>query len=268
MSSHYIIRLINGQNPTYNVDCMIRDTDLYFVAFRRRLVLSPNEALLEEKRMQGMASSSEKKKNKTPQGRVPGWGTWYRFRGTDMEVPAFLDAQDSGISCMYGPKEQITPGGFTAAEDMLLTMATFQDNPVPSRDIMRACNRFSTMVCEPSRLRSMYREMMMRVSTGMDPHILSDLLWENITNWNQLGSEVLLGHLIGCLDSNYQLPEWCVTHHNLKTMDDLVGHHGEIMLIKHDLALMRGITEDEIKKLVQKAFHCNNGPADRQDPGI
>lgn len=32
-SSHFIIRLLNSAQPTYMVDCLVRDSDLYFVGF-------------------------------------------------------------------------------------------------------------------------------------------------------------------------------------------------------------------------------------------
>ncbi|XP_066396555.1 uncharacterized protein [Miscanthus floridulus] len=43
LSSHFILRLTDSEDQTYAVDCLVRDVDLYFVAFWRRLILSAEE---------------------------------------------------------------------------------------------------------------------------------------------------------------------------------------------------------------------------------
>lgn len=81
LSSFHIVRLVNGLNGRYRVDLLIRDTDLYFIAFRRELILT------EEEKRQGM---------------IGGWGRWNKFK--DEKVPDFLNARDIGIKSSYGKR--------------------------------------------------------------------------------------------------------------------------------------------------------------------
>ncbi|CAN6185237.1 unnamed protein product [Urochloa humidicola] len=82
-SSYFIIRLLDSNNPRYKVDLLFRDTDLYFVGFRRELVEEGEEVVVEEEEEvveeedeegteaiiieegnEGGGSKGEKKKNK------------------------------------------------------------------------------------------------------------------------------------------------------------------------------------------------------------
>uniref|UniRef100_A0A0D3GW84 rRNA N-glycosidase n=1 Tax=Oryza barthii TaxID=65489 RepID=A0A0D3GW84_9ORYZ len=273
-SSHFIIRIVNSEDPRYSVDCLIRDTDLYFMAFRRRLVLTleEEETLAEEIKRQEEAaesSSSKSKKHKSQKGmRKVGWGTWYSFKVTDvgMRVPDFLEAVYCGITNGYDNNDLLTPGSLTDLYDMLLTLGKFEDNPVPSQSFQRACYRVMTTICEPCRLRTMLKEIVNRFRYNLSGYTLSKSLMDDMRSWTQLGAVALDWHNRG--DSSFQLPDWCSKIHNVNNMEELIGKNGMVLLIRADEAKMDGLSEEEIDAISNKAKGRKNGPADRLDIGF
>jgi hypothetical protein len=69
-SSYFIIRMIDDEDETYKVDCLIRDSDLYFMGFRRWMMLN-------------------------------GWSSWYRFRELDMVLPNMFNAIELPVKSGY-----------------------------------------------------------------------------------------------------------------------------------------------------------------------
>lgn len=92
LSSHFIVRLIDSEASKYSVDCLVRDMDLYFVAFRRRLTLRADE------------DEQQHTKKNGKQCKASGWGTWYRLEDPKIQLPAFLNAQHSGVPAAYGQR--------------------------------------------------------------------------------------------------------------------------------------------------------------------
>lgn len=78
-SSHFIVRMIDDEDDKYQVDCLIRDIDLYFVGFRRHL----------KQIKEGLGDTT------------PGWSRWYRFKEDDMVLPDMFDAIKLPISSGY-----------------------------------------------------------------------------------------------------------------------------------------------------------------------
>lgn len=90
MSSHFIIRMEDDEDPRYRVNCLFRDTDMYFMGFQREIILSDEELQSEQQKNVRKAGSSMQKGFT---GRLPGQGDFYRFSGSDMSVPDFFNAK-------------------------------------------------------------------------------------------------------------------------------------------------------------------------------
>lgn len=76
-SSYFIIRMIDDEDETFKVDCLIRDTDLYFMGIRRWKILE-------------------------------GWSQWYRFMEPDMTLPAMFNAIEMPILSGYSGRYECT----------------------------------------------------------------------------------------------------------------------------------------------------------------
>lgn len=93
------------------MDLLIRDMDLYFVGFRREVVLEPEEeaALKKEtkeekkmsKKMKGKEAAKEAKKAAKKEIQA-GWGGWHQFSDTDMALPHYFNATSCGVTSNYG----------------------------------------------------------------------------------------------------------------------------------------------------------------------
>lgn len=111
MSSFCFIRMVDDEDRRYKVDFMMRDTDWYYMGFRRELTLSEEHVKQDEKegkeRDANAGSSKRRKKKKNGQvGPKQGWGTFFKFQGSNMDVPAFMEATVLNISANYHDRER------------------------------------------------------------------------------------------------------------------------------------------------------------------
>ncbi|TVU37505.1 hypothetical protein EJB05_10821 [Eragrostis curvula] len=271
-SSHFIIRLIDSRKPRYEADLLFRDTDMYFVGFRRNLVLTEDEIAEVErekqqeeelKRKEQEAGSSKKKmtskekkveelKNKKKK-QVAGWGQWYRFKDLDMLLPDFFEAESCGVSAGYVEENYATLGGPEVFEHMLETFGTFQDGHVSRSQLLTAAYRVMLMFCEAVRLRSVWKLVTKRLVEETSPCEIPDDMWELVRDWDTLGTPVLQARVQGTLNHNSALPSTIVDYHpKLKTYGDLIGENGELRLINRDEQHM-GYTETELKDMRAQA---------------
>lgn len=97
----------------YKVDLLIRDSDLYFVGFRRELVLGPEEKTAwqdetkHEKKMEKKMKAKEAAKaaKKATKKKIQaGWGEWHQFNDKDMALPDYFNATKCGLRASYGPR--------------------------------------------------------------------------------------------------------------------------------------------------------------------
>lgn len=95
---------------------------MYFVGFRRNLVLTEEEKAVVEKEKQeeealkrsgqGVGSSKKKGKmgelkeghRKTKKKQVPGWGEWYEFIEGNLRLPEFFHAESCGVPAGYSDR--------------------------------------------------------------------------------------------------------------------------------------------------------------------
>ncbi|XBI50475.1 hypothetical protein VPH35_113867 [Triticum aestivum] len=159
--SYHIIRLIDPYQPRLQVDLLIRDTDLYLVAFRRSL--------------------------------DGNWGIWYRF--SDQQVPSFIVALDLGFTSNYSrdPRSIPTVGG---PEDMVFifnTLARHEDRlrliPAVQRTlhiatVRRAVQNAAVVFCEVMRFIAVLLEMVRRLEAGEAASVLPGEMWNMITSWH------------------------------------------------------------------------------------
>lgn len=160
--SYHIIRLIDPYQPQLQVDLLIRDTDLYLVAFRRSL--------------------------------DDNWGNWYRF--SDQQVPSFIVALDLGFTSNYSrvPGSIPTVGG---PEDMVFifnTLARHEDRlrlviPAVQRTlhiatVLRAVQNAAVVFCEVMRFIAVLLEMVRRLEAGEAASVLPGEMWDMITSWH------------------------------------------------------------------------------------
>ncbi|EMS51031.1 hypothetical protein TRIUR3_23394 [Triticum urartu] len=160
--SYHIIRLIDPYQPRLQVDLLIRDTDLYLVAFRRSL--------------------------------DDNWGNWYRF--SDQQVPSFIVALDLGFTSNYSrvPGSIPTVGG---PEDMVFifnTLARHEDRlrlviPAVQRTlhiatVQRAVQNAAVVFCEVMRFIAVLLEMVRRLEAGEAASVLPGEMWDMITSWH------------------------------------------------------------------------------------
>lgn len=86
--SHHILRLKDALVPGYMVDLLIRDTDHYFIAFRRHRILTKAERNLPEEERRVINT---------------GAGTWYRFSDMANDMPSYVkDHQSMRIGSSHG----------------------------------------------------------------------------------------------------------------------------------------------------------------------
>lgn len=181
--SYHILRLIDPYQPRLQVDLLIRDTDLYLVAFRRSL--------------------------------DGNWGIWYRF--SDQQVPSFIVALDLGFTSNYSrdPRSIPTVGG---PEDMVFifnTLARHEDRlrliPAVQRTlhiatVRRAVQNAAVVFCEVMRFIAVLLEMVRRLEAGEAASVLPGEMWNMITSWHvdcppprfpRPGAERSAGHFLG-----------------------------------------------------------------------
>ncbi|KAG2646602.1 hypothetical protein PVAP13_2KG519300 [Panicum virgatum] len=223
-SSYFIIRMIDDEDETFKVDCLIRDTDLYFMGIRRWMIKQ-------------------------------GWSRWYRFREDDMNLPAMFDAIvmpsiTSGYEgCMY-----VRPGGIEAMRTMFKAFAQYPDGIVQDTRMQIACYRFMATIPESRRQLSLKQELIKRISQGKPPSPLTEQLYHAMHCWGQRGNFVLQSRLNNLLLSHRRLPSktWSHPNFDLVQMRDLIGEKGELLIIHHNRRLM-GIPRSEIIQMEQKA---------------
>lgn len=151
--SHHIIRLISQRRPGDFVDLLIRDTDLYLIAFRRSL-----------------------------DGTV---GRWIRFAKENM--PSFI-TECEVLKSDSGHDGKVTIGGpFTLIDIYENLVSLTKDEDTQVRALLRCCALFS----EASRLTSVSQEMLLRmgdISFQAEP---LGLLMEDIHAWSRISFYLL-----------------------------------------------------------------------------
>lgn len=175
---------------------------------------------------------------------------------------------------LYIFKCRVTAGGCETFKEILTVLGTFDDGHIARDRLERACYNVMTMICEASRLRSVFREVVFRIVQNCASYQLDPELTQNIDNWKQMGSEVLKARLDGHMGLTEALNEVFVNKlelvgerkHKVENLGDLIDeHNGEILLIKFDAKLL-GYTGAEIDEITDQARkRLNGGPADRRE---
>ncbi|CAN6199682.1 unnamed protein product [Urochloa humidicola] len=177
-SSHFIIRMIDDDDDRYKVDCLIRDSDLYFMSFRRWRILM-------------------------------GWSRWYRFPEKDMILPKMFDPIKLSVMSGYSGSKFVQPGGVEAMRTMFKAFAQYPDGTVSMDSLQKACYCFMATVPESRRQRSVNRELIKRISGadklirisgagelisgagGKGSSALEEELYEGMHAWTKKGTFVL-----------------------------------------------------------------------------
>lgn len=280
-SSFFIIRLIDSRNPRYKVDLLIRDVDLYFVGFRRELVLDPEEEAQRNDNEEGTSSGKKHKSKKLKAKEAAraekkaamketssGWGWWHRFNDEDLKLPSFFNARKCGIYSTY--RKGVTAGGSGTFEEILNVLGSFDDGYIATEDLQRACFSVMVMICEASRIRAVFREMLFRIVNDCGSYEVGVRLMSLINNWKHMGGRALGARFDGHMALTESLDQDFIKkmsllkcEHELKTLGDLIDQHsGELMLIKW-VTDYSGYTESEICEIANQAKVSTNGPADR-----
>lgn len=118
------------------------------------------------------------------------------------------------------------------------------------------------MFCETFRFRSIYLTMLWRACDGKEWSTLDPASWKLVHNWIHESVEVHLMWKADLPPMHTPLPDWFHgvrvsrpgTHDpiNIKTLNDLIGEVGELMLINAEADLIVTANERECKKLLKK----------------
>ncbi|KAG2608338.1 hypothetical protein PVAP13_4NG315100 [Panicum virgatum] len=276
--SHHILRLIDSSNPSFKVDLLFRDSDLYFAGFRRAIV--------------------------SPEGEEQ-WGEWFIYGDliADGSAPEFLNAVNMGLGSAHRSRDVTRAGGENAMQDMFFTLARFEDrvriikngeHPAEPQadeaeneptgenkdaknyrearmttklksDLERAVARVIVVFSEALRFRSLYNEILKRLTELRwdDAQTLHPRLWKLINGWGTLSNFMQkMLHDEGTLDLATVLPSKLSMPFGFATMTigDLIGPQGELMVAKRDL--------DHISQEALQRRSEVDGAANVQDPGF
>ncbi|KAK3148854.1 hypothetical protein QOZ80_3AG0209580 [Eleusine coracana subsp. coracana] len=224
--SHHILRLTSDNAKHLKVDLLIRDTDLYLIAFRRQL--------------HGV------------------WGNWYKY--DDLDVPSFITALQMGIKSSYSQVEygkeptthNPTVGGTEDLRDIFFTLASHEDHLRKNTcQLRRALYRALILFSEALRFRCVLVEIARRFRAGEQPTSLPGWMTKRITSWSVLSLFVLrtqrrlalpIGHIDQCIDEN-QLRTFHV--YGITSFDQLIGPNGDILVILNEKNSHEQVEEEE-----------------------
>ncbi|KAL6647177.1 hypothetical protein ACP70R_014614 [Stipagrostis hirtigluma subsp. patula] len=259
--SYHIIRMTSDSYPQYAVDILIRDTDLYVAAFRRRL----NDD----------------------------WGTWFRY--DDQSVPSFIEAKMLGFNSDHLGSEMTTPGGHVVIDQVFMTLAKHeetiaklderrstkkkaegvsQEYLVAKERLMKAMLIVIVMFSEANRFRCIFHEIIRRIKEGEDSSELDKTMWSFINDWGHWSDKMLklwVEHPVIPMDADLfeektddqfkddrrsrdlfvRIPNTTRTR-RLTKVKDMIGPEGQLMLLKIDNDFMLKHNKDLKEKLKRK----------------
>ncbi|KAF8697827.1 hypothetical protein HU200_035315 [Digitaria exilis] len=244
--SFHIIEMISWWKKGYVVDILVRDTDGYIVAFRRR-------------RLQGSRWQQ---------------GTWYRYK--DVEgLPEEIQENSVKLSfdSSHGSSSRTKPGGIRVLQHMFEVLATFQDcnrdetgkllDETDEERVYEALLKAIIIFSEALRFRSIYLTIRARSRYNAESSELHSSLWDMIHVWGHSSSEILqlcagseelpaldTGAPEHLLNTQVRRPDLAepVT---LATLDDAIGSAGELMYLKVRSDL---IMSDEKRSLAEEVM--------------
>ncbi|TVU37806.1 hypothetical protein EJB05_11142, partial [Eragrostis curvula] len=221
-TSFHILRLYDPLDDEFEVDLLIQDVDLYFVAFRRQ--------------------------------RNGEWGIWFTFSDTDERVRQFLGGTKIYMSMGYNYPSLITPGGSPEAfEDIMFQFANFEDDQRITHEFKSAAYSIMVIFCETRRLLSLMLEISTRIDLQSPNAALSASQFEMIQHWSSASGIILTANNEKTLDLGKDLPKWWPKKLNhLKFISCLIGARGELLILKFNRRYVRENDEEfNFEKLLQ-----------------